>query len=89
MSTKKMKLNRNMEVVKYFDERTTHLGSLIKKNGEQMDNLPVPQIENEKNEKTDIEKLNELLNGIELDKQCLDSDIIKNKINDLMNTMYN
>jgi len=49
MSTKKVKLNRNMEVVKYFDEQTTHLDSLFKKISEQMNNLPVPQIENEKN----------------------------------------
>ena len=80
-----------MELVKYLDEQTNHLDSLFRKNLEQMNNLPVPQIENEKkSKKTDIEKLNELLNVREkLVNQGLDSDIIKKKINDLMNTMYN
>ena len=88
--TKKARTNRNIEVVKYFDAQTPHLDSLFKKIGNSIDKLDVPvPVTEKREEKSDVEKLDELLSVKEkLDKQGINSELITKKIDDMVNNMF-
>ena len=88
VSSKKVKRNRNIEVEKFFDSNMPHMDSMFQNIVDNMKALPAPFIE-QKKEKNDVKKLDNLLNLKErLVKHGLATDKISIEIETLLKTMF-
>ena len=88
VSNKKPKPNRNIDGIKNFDSYQKNLSNLFDKISSTIENINIPGAASNEKEKSDVEKLTELLSVKKiLDDNNIDSTVIQTKIENILKNM--